>query len=259
MKMSHTMKKSWYLTGAVILLLAACPLIAAPPTVTFNLTGVGSGANLGGVYTSPYGGNINGGTTIPVICDDFADDSYVPETWTAYVNTLSDVLGGSASNLKWGAGWNGTGSAATPTLSLSQADAYATAAILAIDILTSTGLTQEEYSYAMWELFDPTTASAALPSGDQSAVAGFIQTAVSEATGGNLSAFLNGATVTIYSYDKGAMCGAQLNQPCANIPPQEFITVTMAEPPSPALLGFDLLAVGGLIFISRRRLARAAA
>lgn len=256
--MSRTTKNSWCLIGAAMFL-AACPLFAAPPTVTFNLTSVGSGANLGGVYTSPYGGNINGGPTIPVICDDFADDSYVPETWTAYVNSLSDILTGSASNLKWAAGWNGTGSAATPTFSLSQADAYATAAILAIDILTSTGLTQEEYSYAMWELFDPTTAAAALPVADQSTVAGFIQTAVSEATGGNLSAYLNGATVTIYSYDTGAMCGAQLNQPCAHIPPQEFVSVSMAEPPSPTMLGFDLLAVGGLIFISRRRSTRSVA
>jgi hypothetical protein len=255
MKMSRIINKSWHLAGAAMLL-AACPLIASPPTVTFNLTSIGSGANLGGVYTSPYGGNINGGPTIPVICDDFADDSYVPERWTAYVTQLSDILANTAdtSVLKWGSGWNGSGAMSPQQLTRTQA--YSTAAILAIDILTSSGLTQEEYSFAMWELFDPIAASAALPAADQSTVAGFIQTAVSEATGGNLSAYLNGATVTIYSYDTGAVCGAQLNQPCVNIPPQEFISVSMAEPPSPMLLGFDLLVVGGLIFISRRRLTR---
>ncbi len=257
--MSHTMKKSWRLAGAAMFL-AACPLFAAPQTVTFNLTSIGSGANLGGVYTSPYAGNINGvGGTIPVICDDFADDSYVPETWTAYVNSLSSILSGSGTDLRWGAGWNGTGNAATPTLSLSQADAYATAAILAIDILTNTGLTQEEYSYAMWELFDPTQASAALPSTYQSTVAGFIKTAASEATGGNLSAYLDGATVTFYSYDQAAGAPSCNGGPCPSAPPQEFVTVSMAEPPSPAMLGFDLLAVGGLIFISRRRSSRSLA
>ena len=258
MEMNLIMKKPWCLIVAAMFL-AACPLFAAPPTVTFNLTSIGSGANLGGVYTSPYAGNINGGPTVPVICDDFADDSYVPETWTAYMTSLSSILAGTATNLKWAQGWNGTGNAAAPTYALSQADAYATAAILAINILTSSGLTQEEYSYAMWELFDPTAASAALPSMYQSTVAGFIKTAVSEATGGNLNAYLGGATVTIYSYDTGAMCGPKLDQPCVNIPPQEFVTVSMAEPPSPTMLGLDLLAVAGLIFISRRRSARSVA
>ena len=256
MKMSRTIKKSWYLVSAV-LLLAVCPLVAAPPTVTFNLTGVGAGAVLGGVFTSPYSGNVNGGATIPVICDDFADDSYVPERWTAYVTQLSDILGGGdTSALKWNTGWDGTGPMGTPPTELTQVQAYSAAAILAIDILTSSGLTQQEYSFAMWELFDPTAASAALPAADRATVQGFVQTAVSEATGGNLSAYLNGAKVTIYSYDTGALCGPLLNQVCANIPPQEFITVSMAEPPSPAMLAFDLLAVGGLIFISRRRLTR---
>jgi hypothetical protein len=255
MEMRHIMKKFWYLAGAAMLL-AACPLMATPPTVTFTMTGVGSGANLGGVYTSPYVGNVNGGPTIPIICDDFADDSYVPERWTAYQTQLSDILAGTAdtSVLKWGSGWNGTGPMSPQELTQSQA--YSAAAILAVDILTSTGLTQEQYSFAMWELFDPSGASAALPATYQPTVKGFVQTAVSEATGGNLSAYLNSASVTIYSYDTGAVCGAQFNQPCISIPPQEFITVSMAEPPSPILLGFDLLAVGGLIFISRRRWTR---
>jgi hypothetical protein len=249
------MQKSWYLVGAAMLL-ATCPLLASPPTVTFNLTGVGSGANLGGVYTSPYSGNINGASTIPVICDDFADDSYVPESWTAYVTQLSSILSETStdSTLKWASGWNGTGPMSPQELT--QVQAYGAAALLAIDILTSSGLTQEEYSYAMWELFDPIDASAALPSADQSTVQSFVQTAVSEATGGNLSAYLNGATVTIYSYDTGAQGGGCPGTGCPQ--PQEFITVSMAEPPSSALLGFDLLAVGGLIFISRRRLTRSA-
>lgn len=254
--MSRKIKIPWRFVGAAMLL-AACPLIAAPPTVTFTLTGVGSGLTLGGVYTSPYAGNV-GGPTIPVICDDFASDSYVPERWTAYETQLSDIIGGGdTSALRWDAGWNGT--SAMSSLTLSQENAYAAAAILAIDIMTSSGLTQEEYSFAMWELFDPAGASASLPSQYQSAVQGFVQTAVSEATGGSLSAYLNGATVTIYSYDAAAgapACGAKLDQGCATSPPQEFISVSMAEPPSPLLLGFDLLAIGGLIFVTRRRMAR---
>jgi hypothetical protein len=254
------MQKFWYLVGVLIafLCLTTGPLAAAPPTTTFNLTGVGSGANLAGVYTSPYSGNINGGTTIPVICDDFADDSYVPETWTAYVTQLSSLTPGTSdSYLNW---LNTTGSSITVDgYSLNQALAYTVAAVLAIDILTSSGTAQEDYSFALWELFDAPNAfnqlSAYGDSADEATALADLNNAVTYVETNHLSpsAYPN---VTIYSYDTGALCGAALNQPCAHIPPQEFITVSMAEPPSPALLGFDLLAVGGLIFISRRRLNR---
>src|SRR5277367_1307801 len=96
--MRFIMRRSWYLIAVTLALmfLATCALVALPPpTVTFNLTGVGSGANLAGVYTSPYTGNVNGGSSMSVICDDFADDSYVPETWTAYQSSLSSVVSGS--------------------------------------------------------------------------------------------------------------------------------------------------------------------
>ena len=60
-----------------LLLLASAPVVAAQPTVSFSITGVGSGGSLDGVYTSPYAGTVNGIAT-PVICDDFANSSYVP-------------------------------------------------------------------------------------------------------------------------------------------------------------------------------------
>lgn len=255
--MKHTMQKSCYaITVALaVVLLGAGPSAAAQPTVTFNLTDVGPGGpNLGGVYTSPYTGTINYGSPIPVICDDFADDSFIPEQWTAFATSLSDLLSVpqtiNTSVLNWQSGWNGTGPMAS--LQLTQTQAYSAAAILAIDILNSTGITQQEYSYAMWELFDPTQASSALPSADQPTVQGFVQTAVSQATGGNLSSYLNGYNVTIYSYDpaNGTSCGGTCPPP-----PQEFITaVSMAEPASSALLGLDLLGVAGLILFVRRRL-----
>ena len=234
-------------------------MASPPPNVTFNLTGVGVGNVLGGVYTSPYAGNINGGSTVSVICDDYADESFLPESWTAYMTQLSQVLGETSTDtyLKWTTGWNGTGSMAAP-LELDQIQAYSAAAILAIDVLSSSGVTQEEYSYAMWELFDPTDASAALNgTGDQSTVAGMVQAAASDAVngtinGGSLATYLSNYNVTIYSYDtqlSNAHGACSPNCP----PPQEFITVSMAEPSSPALLFFDLLGVAGLVFFVRRR------
>jgi hypothetical protein len=257
-------RQSWFLALPVasLALFAASPLSAAPPpTVTFNLTAV-NGSNLGGVYTSPYFGNINGGATIPVICDDFIDDSYVPETWIAYVTQLSEIASESSNDnfLKWNGGWNGTGSASNSPLlaaqSLTQIQAYETAAILAVDILGSSGTTQQEYSFAMWELFDSTDASAALPSVYQSDVATMINTAATAVTTGNLASALNGATVTFYSFVPNVPGSPTCNGgPCPTAPPQEFVAVSMAEPWSPAVLGIDLLGVAALMLFVRRRTA----
>jgi hypothetical protein len=265
--------KSWHLVVGA--LLAVGPL-AAQPTVTFNLTGVNTSdvvwGNSYGIYTSPYYGNIQTGSTpgptIPVICDDFADNSYVPETWTAYVTQLSS-LSSPDTVLRWsGASVGGT--------NLSQVQAYDAAAVLAVDILNLNNASpqnptiqteQEEYSFAMWALFDPSGtvsdpgALAWLTSNGYPTNSAFYTqamayltsavTAVTSPHSATVTADIN--AVTIYSFDPAKPCAA----PCSDAdPPQEFISVNMAEPSSPALLGFDLIAVGGLIFIVRRRFAK---
>src|ERR1700691_3630868 len=81
-RMRQAMHKSWYVIVALALL-ATTALLAQEP-VTFNLNSLGSGSTLASAYTSPYTGSINGGPTIDVICDDFADNTFDPEEWTAY-------------------------------------------------------------------------------------------------------------------------------------------------------------------------------
>jgi hypothetical protein len=248
--MKNTTCKSWYFIVAAlgIALLVASPL-AAQPTTPFYLNGAGSGANLAGVYTSPYSGGTTPSATAAVICDDFADESYVPESWTAYVTQLPTLSNGPLSYLKWSG-------ATVGATTLSQAAAYTVAAVLATDILTSTtgSQTQEDYSYALWELFDYTDAYNQLIAygdvGDASNAQSYLNAAVTNVETNHLTPN-NYANVTIYSYDTGATgaCGG----PCPA--PQEFITVNMAEPSSPALLGFDLLCVAGLVFFVHRRFA----
>jgi hypothetical protein len=124
----------------------------------------GSGASLAGVYTSPYAGSFDGpnGTVVPVICDDFGADTYLPENWTAYVTPLSSLAGSTDNLLDWS-----SASAAPFTIdgttyqwNLIQPQAYTVAAVLATDILqsnpnTTAGLqSQHNYSFALWELFD---------------------------------------------------------------------------------------------------------
>jgi len=261
--MGQTMQKSWYLIVAALslVLLAPSPMAAQPPTTTFDLTGVGSGTVLAGVYTSPYSGNIDGGSTIPVICDDFADESYVPESWTAYVTQASSLTSGTPdSYLKW------LGSGSTISVdgyNLNQEEAYTVAAVLAVDIVTSSGEAQEDYSFALWDLFDPPNAVDQLDAykdyTDATNAMNDLNSAVSYAFNAAIASQVQADVnaVTIYTYDASAGAPTGACSPTCP-PPQEFLTVSMPEPASPALLGLDLLGVAGLILFARRRLARAA-
>lgn len=284
--MRQVMQKSGYTVVAslALVLLVSGPLAAQ--TANFQLTSAGSGAVLAGVYTSPYQGDINGGTTIPVICDDFADNSYVPEDWTANVTTFTasqvDTLAGSSysnSLLKW--------QNATAVWGLNQAQAYTVATVLSVEILTSptASRAQEDLSFALWDLFDPTGADTAnwgtltstAPTGDsvntwltanpvsssydspgdltaaQADVTAAIALASNSTTLGTFLSSNNVENVTIYSYAGGGVtqCGG-----CSPAP-QEFITVNMTEPPSIAVFAvYFLLGGGALLFFGRRQIFR---
>ncbi|HXY03950.1 MAG TPA: hypothetical protein VEI49_10255, partial [Terriglobales bacterium] len=54
--------------------------------------------SMNGVYVGPYTGTING-QNAQIVCDDFKDDSWINESWTANVTSFSNV--GSSSVPKW--------------------------------------------------------------------------------------------------------------------------------------------------------------
>ena len=271
------------LAALALVFLATSPLVAQ--TVTFNLTNVGSGdPSLDSIYTSPYTGNINGGPTIPVICDDFADESFIPEEWTAYVTSLSPTSTAVNPILRWGdsnvvAGTAPTvGSVSSYSWSLTQTHAYDVAALLSIDILTSVqgSQAQKDFSYALWGLFDPTDAFAWLNSNgsytDQSNAETDLNNAIGQVngaiSGGTLGGILGNYNVTIYSYDPPPsaggtgmipMCGSPLVGCAANgysLPPQEFISVTTPEVSTPVLMAVDLLGFMALVGFLRKRISR---
>ena len=237
-----------------------CFTTGAFATQSFTLTGAGPD-NLGGVYTSPYLATIQGvGSNIAVFCDDFIDDVYIGETWQVNANKLSDLpLSDPNSPLMWD-------TVNTTAGKTKQVTDYITAALLATQLLnlqsSSTALVREEISWAIWDVFDPTAPlySATYLPGYATDIANYLSAAQAHANAivsgaPTLSAAVSSfSNVTIYtpapkdstsvgSCPAGARCGL----------PQEFISVSMAEPSSPLLLGIDFLAIGGLVLAVRRR------
>lgn len=260
--MKDTTQKWRYV--AAIASLAFATGVAAQPTATINLENV-QGPVMGNVYTSPYFGTVGSNPSlVPLICDDFSDESYIPETWTAYVTSLSGVTTGPVL-------WSGGG--VVPGVgSINESAAYTTAALLGLEIINTNQSTPAgaeaagDLSFAMWALFDPqvftdqTGGSCTLPGGigclnstDLAAAEADLQSAYNtvKTSGLNTANFdsREGANVTIYTYASGAVCPGTT---CSG-PPQEFISVTTPEASTPIVLAVDLLGFVALVGFLRKR------
>jgi hypothetical protein len=107
-------------------------------TTSMTLTGVGDGASFGDVYVDPYTATVGSTANVSVICDDWSNNSYLNESWTAYVINASTV-----SNSALG----------TPMFGNSQS-LYNELAWLGAQLLANPTDTnaQTEISFAMWDL-----------------------------------------------------------------------------------------------------------
>lgn len=123
---------------------AALALLCFAPSAfaNNNLTLTSAGNNvMDGVYVGPYYATVNGVANTPIICDDFADESYIGSSWNFTSNNFS-TLG----NALWGQTSNYTSN-------------YDAAAWLTLQMLALNGnpsnATQVGYlSFAIWSLFD---------------------------------------------------------------------------------------------------------
>ena len=111
---------------------------AAQTSVT--LTGPPPGYSYDGIYVSPYYATVGGVTNVPVVCDDFGDNSTL-STWNATVTPFTSI---SPTNTSWSLAGK----------SLTQYDAVAW---LTLQVLQQTPGTTGQiiYSFADWALFDP--------------------------------------------------------------------------------------------------------
>lgn len=238
----------WFLLAGALLCVAPgafgqCP--AGPPTsntACMDLTGAGNNV-MGNVYIGPYTADINGVAT-PVICDDFYDDSYLWEQWTA------QVIAGSAASTSNTRMAQNTGSGAADYNGLTLTQAYDAVGYLAYDLVQVTsqpGYNQTvagDIQFALWTIFDPSAMNYA--PGQTSAIQGYLNSAV--ANDGNAS-YID--QFTVYSPDTNYPQNPALGNGIT--PPQEFLVDT-PEPASLALLSVDFSAVAILVFFLRRRL-----
>jgi hypothetical protein len=217
-------------TFRVLLIASAVAVLGLAPSVfadTASMTLTGAGSNvLNGVYIGPYTASING-TSTPVICDDYADESFIPESWTANVSSLSNL---------------------TSTNHPGQSTLYDEVAYLTLELLGApkNSLQAAEIQYAIWDVFDP-QAFADLKNfnlADYNAANAYLtdaQNNYSSLTPAQLAGFVVYTPNTKYAIT----CGSG---PCASTPPQEFIVYT-PEPSTILLFGLGL---AGLFLLKRR-------
>jgi hypothetical protein len=124
---------------------------------TVDFTGIINTQSFGGGYADPYAGTVtyNGSTLNPngeIICDDYYDEIFIPETWQATVTQASSLTSvDAAGDVKFGStiGING----------------YAAIAGLVTDMLaTNDRSTQDDLSAAIWWLSSGGTGAGTLAS-----------------------------------------------------------------------------------------------
>ena len=256
------MKNSKRTLAVGLVLVVACLVSVAWADDTLTVQNTAAGAIMGGVYTSPYGITVNGTPTL-LICDDFETDISLGYSWSANPTTLAQISSTAVSGLKF---------AGSPAIlaGTTAAEDYATAAVLAAELMTLPNFgtpaenteTAGELSYAIWSVFDNSlynslnstgsTGYGSLTPTEVAAVDADVlnaQNLVAGATAGGTTNLNN------ISIDGQSILSLTVYTPSPLSASQEFLTVNVAEPPSPLLLATDLLALAGLIVLARRRLA----
>jgi len=240
------------------------PVTQNPATMT--LTGVGKGYYMGAVYVDPYTATINGVSGVAVICDDFLDETYLNESWNANVLDVANVTSTSSQKFKSSLTFQST------TYTIEQE--YNAAAWLAEQLVSPVNLTnptaEDEISFALWQMFDPsttdlnapylylenhfsTTSPSLVPAGItfsqvEAAIANWEAQALANSNGNYSNVYIYTPTATPAPTCSGG--------PCPSAPPQEFLVVTTPESAAVPTLAADLLALLGAIYIGRRHIVR---
>jgi hypothetical protein len=255
---------------------------------TLELTGTPSGnvnvtygSTTVDTYSSPYEMSLNGKSSVPMYCDDAADDIASGQEW--YVNSgtaLSTITDGSdITSVYYQDGVSATALKATDSSltvagsGLTQAQQYVAAVYLAVGVSTS-ALDSPDASLAIWDLFTPSTGDGTMVLTTQAKtdLQNAITFAQSETFPNNGYLDIGGKSYTatiytplqstntppIYSVPGGETVANNTTIASEPSRPQEFIALSVPEPSSLAVLSFDFVGAGivGLYFFRRKSSAR---
>lgn len=240
--MKRIIRMSWQ--SGVVLLAVIGPIrgVIAQEQANMKITNPGNNV-LAGVYVGPYYATIGSTQNVPVICDDFYDETYVNQQWTANVTT---VASGDTTWLTQREGLNPA----------QQSADYAEAAFLAEKLMnpaTTCPATQADCTgdiqFAIWSIFDSSQPFSLLRAND-------LSNDLSNATYwlNFASAAFNDRQISPSQYSN-----VLVYSPAQGGSSQEFIMVQTPEPGLASLLGVDLMTLVGVVFLVRRRLKRNAA
>jgi len=200
------------LFAVAALFLAVAPAALAD-SATLTLTSAGSNT-ADGVYIGPYTATISGTPgSVQVICDDYTHDSYVGETWNAYVSSfpgLTDV--------------RFTGSSETQNY-----DEVAYLANILFNLDGTNNAEADALQFAIWDVFDPSAIATSTCFGavSQDCVNYWLTMAASQ------------------SYYVGEFPNILIYTPESSGNPQEFIV----ETPEPGALLLLLTGVASLLLL----------
>jgi hypothetical protein len=184
---------------------------AKADTVTVILTGVSGGVQ-GGVHTSPYYATVGSLKNVPIVCDDYAHEVYMGESWTASISTFADL----SQARFWQTGGESQAADQATTLQL-----YDEAAYLFNELYLQPSQ-RGDISFALWSIFDPSQ--------------------VESSVGWDSNAAWWLASAQTQTYTAGEFSNFEVLTPIAPTSPQEYLVRT-PEPSAGLLLGVGLLAI----------------
>jgi len=240
-------RKNWYLPAIAVLLFASTSFgYNAGSSVSVTFVSGGPYPGYGGVLVDPYSADVGpvGGPAVltTVQCDDWQDEVYDGETWTATVTNVSGLAGGTPL-------FKGNSTYSTQQV-------YDAVAYLASEVLQSARISdtagEANYSYAMWYLTcqytqsPQTNCTSDVLSNDSANQATIISLANYALNNATTASGLGWQILTPSS--PGVLNGVTEQKA-----PQEFLIYT-PEPASAALAGIGVLGLLGFALVFRRRL-----